>query len=46
MTSVHIRLLGCLEQYQTAEETRIFILRYINALRENVNSDALSHISR
>ncbi len=46
MTSVHMRLLSCLEQYQTAEETRTFILRYINALRENMDSDALSHIFR
>lgn len=32
MTSVHIRLLGCLEQYQTAQWTHEFRQRYFDAL--------------
>ena len=32
MTSVHIRLLRCLEQYQTAERAREFQTEYIRVL--------------
>ena len=33
MTSVHMRLLGCLEQYQTAEQTHEFMVEYFAVLR-------------
>lgn len=32
MTSVHIRLLGCLEQYQTAQRAHEFRQRYFDVL--------------
>ncbi len=32
MTSVHIRLLGCLEQYQTAQRAHEFQTEYFCAL--------------
>ena len=34
MTSVHIRLLGCLEQYQTAEQAHEFRLMYFENLKK------------
>ena len=33
MTSVHMRLLCCLEQYQTAEQAHEFMVKYFAALR-------------
>ena len=32
MTSVHIRLLSCLEQYQTAQQAHEFMVEYFSAL--------------
>lgn len=32
MTSVHMRLLGCLEQYQTAQRAHEFRQHYLDAL--------------
>ena len=37
MTSVHMRLLGCLEQYQTAEHARSFRRCYIDTLLLTLN---------
>ena len=37
MTSVHMRLLGCLEQYQTAEEAHVFKQQYFDALLLTLN---------
>ena len=37
MTSVHVRLLGCLEQYQTAEQAHIFREQYLEALLLTLN---------
>ena len=34
MTSVHIRLLRCMREYHTAEESVIFEQRYLDALLE------------
>lgn len=34
MTSVHMRLLGCLEQYQTAQRAYEFRLMYFGTLWE------------
>ena len=34
MTSVHMRLLGCLEQYQTAQQAYEFGLMYFEILRK------------
>ena len=36
MTSVHIRLLRCLEQYQTAERAREFRALYLTVLMDIV----------
>ena len=32
MTSVHIRLISCLEQYQTAQQAHEFMVEYFSAL--------------
>ena len=36
MTSVHIRLLRCLEQYQTAQRAREFRYQYLDMLMRGV----------
>ena len=33
MTSVHMRLLGCLEQYQTAKQAHEFMVEYFGVLK-------------
>ncbi len=33
MTSVHMRLLSCLEQYQTAEQAHEFMMEYFATLK-------------